>query len=221
MAEIVVRRLVNPSEDEIEQAAAVLNRAFLNPPDPFFHSLTGGNRKLDICIHRAHVRAGVIDGEVWVAGYEPTDICAVAVWFGPGTDILATEEQRVTAGWDQFQSNLTPELKKWRLEYFLPRYHEWIASCIGEDTSMKSWHLDLLGTDPAHQRKGLSSALIRAVETKAVEDGIRIVLETTNDPNVAYYRKLGFVVRGTVTIVGSGGEITVTSLSLSTAQYRP
>ncbi|KAJ6485712.1 hypothetical protein C8R45DRAFT_997581 [Mycena sanguinolenta] len=213
MAEIIVRRLTNPSETEIEKAAAVLNRAFLNPPEPFFHSLTGGNRDLDILIHCAHVRAGLIDGEVWVAGYEPTDICAVAIWFGPGTDIFSTEEQQAAAGWDQFQLKLTPEVKKWRSEYFIPRYHEWIASCIGQDTSIEAWHLDLLGTDPTHRRKGLSSALIRAVETKAVEESITMVLETTNDPNVAYYQKLGFIVRGALSVVGSGGETTVTCLT--------
>ncbi|KAF8166654.1 acyl-CoA N-acyltransferase [Mycena galopus ATCC 62051] len=213
MPEIVLRKLTNPTEDEIELAAAVLNRAFLNPPDPFFRSLTGGNPELNIGVHRAHVRAGVIAGEVWVAGYEPTDFCAVAVWFGPGTDIFETEEQRAATGWNQFQSKLTPEVRKWRSEYFLPRYHEWIASSIGEDTSLKSWHLDLLGTDPDYQRKGLSTALIRAVESKAAEDGVAMVLETTNDPNVAYYQRLGFTVRGAIGIVGSGGEITLTSLT--------
>ena len=59
-------------------------------PEPFFDSLTGGNRELNILIHRTHIRAGALEGEVWVAGFGPTDICAVAVWFGPGTDILAT-----------------------------------------------------------------------------------------------------------------------------------
>lgn len=59
-------------------------------PDPFGHSLTGGNLELDIWLQRAHVRAGAIGGELWVAGYGPTDICAVAIWYGPGTDFLAT-----------------------------------------------------------------------------------------------------------------------------------
>ncbi|KAF7357030.1 N-acetyltransferase domain-containing protein [Mycena venus] len=195
MAEIVVRRLLNPTEDEIEQAAAVLNKAFLNPPDPFFHSLTGGKPRPRYF------------------GPPRTYICAVAVWFGPGTDILETEEQRAVARWGEFVSKLTPEQKKWRSEYFIPRYYDAMASCIGEGTSIKSWHLDLLGTDPEHQRKGLSSALIRAVESKAKAEGTMMVLETTNDPNVAYYQKLGFVVRGAVSIVGSGGEITLTSLS--------
>ncbi|KAJ7886005.1 hypothetical protein B0H13DRAFT_2343023 [Mycena leptocephala] len=212
MPDIVVRRLINPTEDEFEQAATILNRAFLGSPDPFGYSLTGGNLELDIWLQRAHVRAGAIGGELWVAGYGPTDICAVAIWYGPGTDFLATEEQRA-AGWNEVESKFTPELKKWYSEYFLPLYTAWNTSCIGEGTKIKSWQLQFLGTSPEHQKKGLAGALIQAVESKAIADGVIMCLETNSDPNVAYYRKLGFVVRGTVSVVGTGGESTLTSLT--------
>ncbi|KAJ7714465.1 hypothetical protein B0H14DRAFT_3634690, partial [Mycena olivaceomarginata] len=141
--------------------------------------------------------SGVLDGEVWVTGFGPTDICAVAIWFGPVLPIYS-QEQRAAAGWDQFQSKLGPEQRKWGAEYFsfssVPCYDEAITSFIGKDTSLNSWHLDLLGTNPKHQRKGLSSALIGAVESKAAVEGVMMVLETTNDPSVVYYQKLGFVV---------------------------
>ncbi|KAJ6581023.1 hypothetical protein B0H19DRAFT_1113295 [Mycena capillaripes] len=211
MPEIVVRRLVNPTEDEIEQAATVLLAAF-SPPDSFANSLTGNNEELNIWLARSGVRAAAIGGELWVAGLAPTDICAVATWFPPGTDHLISEEQRA-AGWNQLQAKFTPELQKWWTEYYIPRYTAWNASCIGEGTKLKSWQLQLLGTSPEHQKKGLAAALIRAVELKAVADGEMMCLETTNDPNIAFYRKLGFVVRGTISMVGSGGEDTLTSLS--------
>ncbi|KAJ7272677.1 hypothetical protein B0H12DRAFT_1091512 [Mycena haematopus] len=211
-SEIVVCKLVNVTEDEIEQAATVLKEAFHAGADPFGHSLSGGNLELDFWILRAHVRAAVIGGELWVAGSQSQDICAVATWFGPGTDFLATEEQRA-AGWYDVEAKFTPELKQWWSEYFIPRYNAWNASCIGEGTKLKSWQLQLLGTDPKHQRKGLSTALIKAVESKAAVDKVAMCLETTNDPNVAFYRKLGFVVRGTISLVGSGGETIMTSLT--------
>ncbi|KAF7357004.1 N-acetyltransferase domain-containing protein [Mycena venus] len=200
MAEIVVRRLVNPTEDEIEQAATVLKNAFHAAGDPFGHSLSGGNLELDALLLRTQVRAAVVGGELWTAGFGPTDICAVAT----------CEEQRA-AGWYEVEAKFPPELKKWWSEYFIPRYNAWNASVIGEGTKLKSWQLQLLGTSPEHQRKGLSGALIKAVESKAVADGVIMCLETTNDPNVAFYRKLGFVVRGTVSLVGSGGETTMTA----------
>ncbi|KAJ7355790.1 acyl-CoA N-acyltransferase [Mycena albidolilacea] len=210
MSEIVVRQLVNPTEDEIEQAATVLKDAFHAGADPFGHSLCGGNLEFDTQILRAGVRAAVVGGEIWVAGLGPTDIGAVATWFGPGTDYLATEEQRA-AGWYDVEAKFTPELKKWWSEYFIPRYNSWNAASIGEGTKLKSWQLQLLATAPEHQRKGLAGALIKAVESKA--DGVMLCLETTNDPNVAFYRKLGFVVRGTISLVGSGGESIMTSLT--------
>jgi len=48
----------------------------------------GGNRLLLNPLQRAHITAGAIGGEVWVAGFGPDDISAVAVWFGPGEDFL-------------------------------------------------------------------------------------------------------------------------------------
>ncbi|KAJ7614658.1 hypothetical protein DFH06DRAFT_129469 [Mycena polygramma] len=211
MANVVVRRLINPTEDEIEEAAAILNSAFLSlAPEPFGPSLTGGNPDLDILFNRAGVRAGLVGGEVWVAGFGPTDICAVAVWFGPGTDYLATEEQRA-AGWDELRAKFTPELKQWWSDY-LVNYNAWNVTCLGEGTKLNSWQLQLLGTSPKHHKKGLAGALIRAIELKA--DGAKMCLETTNESNVAFYKKLGFEVRGPpLTVVGSGGTTTLTCLS--------
>ncbi|KAJ6485714.1 hypothetical protein C8R45DRAFT_997587 [Mycena sanguinolenta] len=212
MAGIVVRKLANPTEEEIEKAPNVLNDAFLAGGDPFGHSLYGGDMELGLWGLRAQMRATAIGGELWVAGFESTDICAVAAWFGPGTNYLATKEQR-SAGWTDVEAKFSPELKKWRSEYFIPRFRASNTASIGEGTKLNSWHLLLLGTDPEHQRKGLSGALIKAVEFKATADGVAICLETTNEQNVRFYQNLGFVVRGTVSLVGTGGETIMTSLT--------
>jgi len=212
---IVVRRLVTPTEDEIQQAAAVLHAAFLQLNDGFGHSLTGGNPELDLKLHLACLRAGAVGGEIWVAGFGPTEIRAVAVWFGPGTDYQATEEQRA-AGWNALQTKFPPELRKWWSDYFIPRCRVWRESCLGEGTKLRSWHLQMLATKPEDQRKGLSIALIQAVELKAQADGAMMCVDTTNDSNVAFYRARGFTVRGTVELVGSGGKTIMTCLSKST-----
>ncbi|KAJ7460805.1 hypothetical protein FB451DRAFT_1405340 [Mycena latifolia] len=212
MADLVVRRLINPTDDEIERGATLLTAAFNELTDAFGACITGGNSDLDPMFHRAHMRAGAVGGELWVAGFGPTDIAAVAVWFGPGTEFLDTEEQRA-AGYNDLQAKFTPELHKWWSEYFIPRYKQWNEACLGEGTYRKSWHLDLLGTSTDHQHKGLAAALIQAVEPKATADGVMMYLETTNDANVAFYKKRGFNVRGDISIVGSGGEVTLTCLS--------
>ncbi|KAJ7623660.1 hypothetical protein FB45DRAFT_1031574 [Roridomyces roridus] len=207
---MLVRQLSHPTDSELEQAAAVLTAAFARSPDTFGHSMMGGDMSLDPLFQMAGLRAGAIGGEIWVAGFSPSEICAVALWFGPGSDYLATEEQRA-AGWDDLVANFPPELKQWWLEYFIPRASTWSESCLGKGTKTKGWHLHLLGTSPDHQHKGLAAALIQAVESKA--NGLPMVLETTNDGNVTFYKRRGFVVRGETSIVGSGGEITMTCMS--------
>ncbi|KAJ7173691.1 hypothetical protein C8R46DRAFT_1083692 [Mycena filopes] len=161
----IVRRLLDPTPTEIHAAAAVLHDAFLHLGDPFGITLTGGNPDLDLELHLVCLRAAALEGEIWVAGFESTDICAVAVWFPPGADYLATEQQRA-AGWDEAQTKFTPELRKWWSDYFIPRYNAWSASCLGEGTRVRSWYLQLLGTKPEYQRRGLSAALIQAIESK-------------------------------------------------------
>ncbi|KAJ7230662.1 hypothetical protein GGX14DRAFT_411724 [Mycena pura] len=212
---VFVRRLVDPTEDEIEECTALLVAAFQAVTDDNFgHSLIGGDKELDILLLRAGVRAGIVGGEVWVAGLteEVTVICAVAIWFGPGTDYLATEEQRA-AGYNDARSKFSPELKQWYSGYFVPRLDDWQEDCLGKNTTANSWHLQFLATSPDHQHKGFASALIQAVEPKAHAAGVLMCLETTNDQNVAFYKKRGFAVRGTISFVGSGGETIMTCLS--------
>ncbi|KAJ7614636.1 hypothetical protein DFH06DRAFT_1307420 [Mycena polygramma] len=223
MAEILVRKLTkNSPEDQVEQAVEVLSSAFLEADDPFSKSLIGINaeQKLDSELNkelnRTGVQAGLVGGEVWVAGLGPTDsILAVGVWFGPGADFLATKEQRA-AGWDEFHVKFSEGLKQWWLDY-MRAYNTWNESCLDTEkgSRVNSWQLALLGTSPKHHRKGLASALIRAIELKATANGEGMCLETTTDSNVAFYEKRGFEVRGTTEFSGSGGKTTMTCLSKS------
>ncbi|CAK5273817.1 unnamed protein product, partial [Mycena citricolor] len=216
MAPVFVRRLENPTEDEIERCASVLLAAFNSLNDVFSHSLTGGNRDLDFDINVAPVRAALIAGQVWVAGFDAavSDICAVALWFGPGAEYLATEEQR-EAGWNQLQAKFTPELKQW-WSYFIPRFGQWCDASLGPGVKLRSWRLNSLGTLPEHHGQGLGAALIQAIEIKAKADNVMMVLETTTDENIRFYQNRGFLVRGEpLSILGSGGETTFTCLSKS------
>ncbi|KAJ7282095.1 hypothetical protein C8J57DRAFT_90190 [Mycena rebaudengoi] len=209
---IVVRQLSNPSEDEINRGSAVLAAAFAPRPGTFSESMAGGNPDLSQPFYRAQMRGGAVGGELWVAGFGPTDISAVAIWFGPGQTFLGSEEQR-EAGWNQLQSQFTPELRKWWSDYLLPRVDSWTESCLGNGAKLNSWHLLLLGTNPDHHHKGLAAALIKAVETKANNDDVMMCLETSNVKNISFYKHFGFTVRGDISIIGSAGEVTMTCLS--------
>lgn len=61
------------------------------------------------------------------------------------------------------------------------------------------WYLAILGTDPAHQGKGIGSALIRAVTDRCDEQGLGAYLESSKEQNVPYYARHGFEVRERIT----------------------
>lgn len=66
------------------------------------------------------------------------------------------------------------------------------------------WYLQMIGTHPDWQRRGIGSMLIREGLSWARRDGLGVYLETETVENVAYYRHLGFEVR-TEWDVPSGG----------------
>ncbi|CAN5483472.1 GNAT family N-acetyltransferase [soil metagenome] len=65
------------------------------------------------------------------------------------------------------------------------------------------WYLALLGTDPAHQGRGVGSALIKPVVDRCDQDGTGAYLESSDPANVAFYEGHGFRVTGEVTAGGS------------------
>ncbi len=54
------------------------------------------------------------------------------------------------------------------------------------------YYLEFLGTDPAHQRKGLGAAVLEPVLAKCDAEGLGAYLESSKDTNVPYYRRFGF-----------------------------
>lgn len=66
------------------------------------------------------------------------------------------------------------------------------------------WYLQMVGTHPDWQRRGIGSILIREGLSWAARDGVPAYLETETLENVAYYRHLGFEVR-TEWDVAAGG----------------
>jgi ribosomal protein S18 acetylase RimI-like enzyme len=60
----------------------------------------------------------------------------------------------------------------------------------------RHYHLQLIGVDPAHQRKGLGSALMQPMLARCDREGCGAYLENTREENIAFYEQLGFAVIG-------------------------
>jgi ribosomal protein S18 acetylase RimI-like enzyme len=69
------------------------------------------------------------------------------------------------------------------------------------------WYLPLIGIDPAHQGKGLGSALMKHVTDICDRDSVLAYLESSNLKNIALYERHGFEVLGAIQ-AGSSPVIT-------------
>jgi ribosomal protein S18 acetylase RimI-like enzyme len=65
------------------------------------------------------------------------------------------------------------------------------------------WYLPLIGIDPAHQGKGLGSALLKHATDICDRDGMPAYLESSNLANVALYERHGFAALGRIQVGGS------------------
>ncbi len=62
------------------------------------------------------------------------------------------------------------------------------------------WYLMALSVEPAHQRMGHGSALIRHGIQSSNDDGRPVYLETETAANVSFCESLGFEVRDRMTV---------------------
>lgn len=62
------------------------------------------------------------------------------------------------------------------------------------------WYLAILATDPAHQGRGIGSALLAPVLDRCDSEGLPAYLESTRESTVAFYARHGFTVTEPLTI---------------------
>ncbi|KAL1743070.1 hypothetical protein HDZ31DRAFT_83699 [Schizophyllum fasciatum] len=191
MSNIVVRRLKNATDAEIERIVAVNVAAFAN--DAFSRVLVGGNMDLLPLLMRAHVEAGLIGGEVYVAGDGPDDIASAAVWFGPGQELLYSIDLQAT-GFGELMGSVSDATRGWWQDKFLP-FNEATAAAFGEGLKKDNWHLELLATEPRSQHKGLATALIQEVGHIAWKAGKSLTVETDTEDALAFYKATGFALK--------------------------
>ncbi len=190
---------------QINQAVAVLNRAFNRDP-LYVYLIPDDDRRTRLLssFHDITIRYALRYGEVYttegnVGGNEanvgdamncdPTlAIEGVACWLSPG--------------------NTTPSL--WRLlrvalrgapllfgfagyRHYAP-VGEYVEKIHHQAVSGPHWYLWGLGVDPSHQRQGLGGRLIQPILARADRDHLPCYLETMNEVNLPFYEKHGFKV---------------------------
>ena len=116
------------------------------------------------------------------------DVVAFSLWIPPGRPEVAVE----------------PEATEPPSEELITKFIA-LGSAIDENTPVEEhWYLQMIGTHPDWQGRGIGSMLIREGLSWASRDGLGVYLETETVENVAYYRHLGFEIRSEWDVAGGG-----------------
>jgi GNAT superfamily N-acetyltransferase len=124
-------------------------------------------------------KGGIRHGEVWTT----PDRAATAVWRAPddwkvvGLDAVISVPATVRA-----------------LGRHLPRALRFLQTLERKHPAEPHWYLEILGTAPAHQGKGLGSAAMAPILQRCDDERLGAYLESSKEQNVPYYRRHGFEV---------------------------
>jgi ribosomal protein S18 acetylase RimI-like enzyme len=172
--------------DDIDSVTTALARAFHD--DPVMHYLfpaaDGRERKLR-SFFASEAKRSLTKGKLETAG--PSTSQGAAIWFGPGHWKLGGFEM------------LTQIPMIARFGKQTPRALRLLGQIEKVHPKEPHWYLAVLGTDTAHQGKGIGSALLAPILARCDEEGLPAYLESSKKSNIPFYNRHGFEVSGEVT----------------------
>lgn len=180
---------------DVEGIATALGRAFAD--DPVWCFLAGedpAEAKATILARlmtKVHLRGGVDEERVFVA-LDGDTVLGASMWTAPGH--WRTPFHRwiphAPAAFRVVGVRRVPRLAA--LEQ-IERAHP---------KTPPHHYLAVLGTDPAHQGRGVGSALVEPVLRECDEAGVHAYLESSKESNLPYYRRHGFEVTSPLQLRG-------------------
>lgn len=176
---------------DVERAATSLARAFHDDP-VFAHLVPVGaparERRL-ATLFAAQARTAERHGRVLTSeGCE-----AVALWLAPGR-WKATPSVLLRETVPAVRALRGRAIRGLRVQAALERVHP----------VEPHWYLHALGTDPAHQGRGLGSSALAPVLERCDADGVPAYLESSKHDNIPFYERHGFRVTGEVALPAGG-----------------
>jgi ribosomal protein S18 acetylase RimI-like enzyme len=163
---------------EVDSVSSMLARAFADDPIKLF--LVGGKvlpTERVAPFFRVMQTLQLPHGHV----YTTSDHAAAALWSPPGEwKIPFTSIARHTATF--------VKLYGWR---FLPNLRV-LDDMEKHHPTEPHYYLEIIGTDPSQQGRGLGTALITPMVERADREGVGMYLESSKQTNVPYYARFGF-----------------------------
>lgn len=183
-----------------EQGAALLARAFQHDPlMNFLYPDITKNAHSPARFYQATIRMGLLYGEVQAT----PAMEGVAVWVSPG---------KADFGFGQlFRTGFITAVLFSGLRTFgrflkMANYVEKVNKPI---LARPHWHLMMIGVEPSQQGKGLGGMLLQPMLARADAEGLPCMLESGNERNLAFYKRLGFEVVAHHEIPNGGPQLWV------------
>jgi ribosomal protein S18 acetylase RimI-like enzyme len=173
---------------DVRPLARVLGRAFFDdPPFVWVLPIERSRSRRTAALFRAILRSQAMRyGGVDVATDGAT-IVGGAIWLPPGHWAPTTGEQlRSLFGYAL------------ALRRGMGRASELLSAMAKQHPKEEHWYLYAIGVDPAHQRQGVGSALLRSRLTRCDADALSAYLESTKSGTVPLYEHFGFGVTRTL-----------------------
>ncbi|MBI5289995.1 MAG: GNAT family N-acetyltransferase [Chloroflexi bacterium] len=172
-------------DDRVEEAAAMMARAFFDYPMWTWILPDETHRREALLVSaRASVLWGRILGHTFVIG-EP--LSGLAIWAPPGMADADVDPDGSRTHWDDVVRAIGPDgMRKFEamIEVQRPLREKHIPA--------GGWYLPWLGVEPAAQRTGSGTALLRDMFARLDAEGVATYLETEKAANVPYYLKHGY-----------------------------
>jgi ribosomal protein S18 acetylase RimI-like enzyme len=175
---------VPPGSADIDAAAGVLARSFVDDPGLHFVLPDGADReRLGPSLAQAVVRFAMRCGAPLVTSDE---VRGVALWFPPDAQ-EPTAADLAETGIGRVPEQIGPEA--WQC---FKRLLDHLDALHPVHAPEPHWYLAMLGVDPAWQRQGIGEAPMQPVFAAADRAGLCCYLEAPTEGNARYYERRGF-----------------------------
>ncbi|MBV8395423.1 MAG: GNAT family N-acetyltransferase [Actinobacteria bacterium] len=166
--------------EQLAEASAVLARAFQDDP-AWSWVIPDARRREALLPWLFKLSFEVTDADVWTT---PGRVLGAARWLPPGRAGL-----RIGPTLLAFVA--TPLRLRDAMGRFLA-YGRAVEQMRARVAPGPHWYLAGIGVEPAEQRRGVGSALLRPGLEGAARDGLPVVLLTNAERNLPFYRRNGF-----------------------------
>ncbi|KAJ3813292.1 hypothetical protein F5876DRAFT_63263 [Lentinula aff. lateritia] len=164
MTALNVEHVETLTEEQVEAATEMCDRCYYG--DISIKALIGGNWDIQADYWRSLIRAGLLEGRVYVVKDQKYQIVSIGVWFEAGNDLFQTFVYHTMANVSK---------KGWTKE---DKAHRW-------------WCANL-ATDPEYQGRGCATRIVQQALKDAEENGCTLGLATGPELNVQKYLAMGF-----------------------------